>query len=159
MAYVGLGANLGEAVTTLERAVGRMDRDIPGVRVAARSRIYHTAPMGPPDQPWYANMAAALACEAEVNPEGLFAALMAIERDLGRNRLLERRFGPRFIDIDLLAFGNERRTSPDLTLPHPRMAQRAFVLAPLAEIAPGLRPLLAGLSFAAHGSIIVQTGP
>lgn len=159
IAYAGLGANLGDAVHTLERAVARMDRDIPGVRVAACSRVYQSAPVGPPDQPWYANMAVALACEAGVTPEALFAGLMAIEREMGRNRLLERRFGPRFIDIDLLTFGTERRDTADLILPHPRMAARAFVLVPLAEIAPDVSPLLKDLSFFAQGSIIVQIGP
>ena len=159
IAYAGLGANLGAAVQTLELAVGRMDLDIPGVRVAARSRVYHSAPVGPPDQPWYANMAVALACGAGVTPDFLFAGLMTIERELGRNRILERRFGPRFIDIDLLAFGRERRNTAELILPHPRMMDRAFVLVPLAEIAPDAHPLPDGLPFAAHGTIIVQTGP
>lgn len=140
-----------------------MDRLLPGVRLAARSRLWHTAPLGPPDQPWYANMVAVLACGPRVTPEILFAALSALERELGRNRILERRFGPRVLDVDLLLFGLEHRSGPDLILPHPRMGSRAFVLAPLAEVAPGLllpggqrvEQALAGLNVPAAGLILL----
>lgn len=151
-----------------------MDGILPGVRLAARSRIYHSAPhelgrleyplpevllaVGEdiPATPWYANMAVRLECAPQVTPEALFEALMRLEAELGRNRLMEPRWGARFVDIDLLAFGQERRRTERLTLPHPRIAQRAFVLLPLAEIAPEEVPpeLFEGLSFSACDTMI-----
>lgn len=151
-----------------------MDGILPGVRLAARSRVYHSAPheLGrleypwpevfravgdvSPATPWYANIAVRLECAPQVTPESLFEALMRLEAELGRNRLMEPRWGARFVDIDLLAFGRERRGTAHLTLPHPRMAQRAFVLLPLAEIAPEeVSPdLFEGLSFSACDTMI-----
>jgi len=151
-----------------------MDGILPGVRLAARSRIYHSAPHelarleypwpevfravgeAPPATPWYANMAVRLECAPQVTPEALFEALMLLEAELGRNRLMEPRWGARFLDIDMLAFGRERRSTAHLTLPHPRMAQRTFVLLPLAEIAPEeVAPgNFEGLSFSACDTMI-----
>lgn len=151
-----------------------MDGILPGVRLAARSRIYHSAPHElarlehprpevfravreePPATPWYANMVARLDCAPQVTPETLFEALMRLEAQLGRNRLMEPRWGARFVDIDLLAFGRERRATPRLILPHPRIAQRAFVLLPFAEIAPEeVSPeFIEGLSFLACDTMI-----
>jgi 2-amino-4-hydroxy-6-hydroxymethyldihydropteridine diphosphokinase len=184
-AFVALGSNLGEPAATLSRAAGRMDGILPGVRLAARSRIWQTAPhelqaMEPPRPeclrelcvddravapdggvkqeagPWYANMVVRLDCPPGITAESLFEALMALESELGRNRLMERRWGPRMIDIDLLIFGNETRSTPRLTLPHPRMFERAFVVLPLAEIAPEQvdAKIVAGLSFSASGTMI-----
>lgn len=176
-AYVALGSNLGEPAATLSLAARRMDGILPGVRLAARSRIWHTAPneleaMGYPrpeclrsgdfqtgcnrTSPWYANMVVRLECGAGITPEALFESLMALEAELGRDRLMEKRFGPRFIDIDLLAFGDETRRSHRLTLPHPRMLSRPFVLLPLAEVAPelGVERILEGLSFTASGTMV-----
>jgi len=184
-AFVALGSNLGEPAATLSRAAGRMDGILPGVRLAARSRIWQTAPheMEAMEHPrpeflgkhcgdggalsqngglketaglWYANMVVRLDCPARVTAENLFESLMSLESELGRNRLMERRWGPRFIDIDLLAFGNETRNTSRLTLPHPRMFDRAFVVLPLAEIAPELvdAKVIAGLSFSASGTMI-----
>jgi len=152
---VGLGANLGEPCATLERAVRAMDALLPGVRVAAVSRVWHSAPLllEPLEPPlpeclrpggaaraapgaWYANRVARLECLPGVTPEALFEALMGLESALGRNRLLEGRYGPRFIDIDLLAFEGQTRATPHLTLPHPRIGARPFVLLPLREVAP-----------------------
>jgi 2-amino-4-hydroxy-6-hydroxymethyldihydropteridine diphosphokinase len=101
-------------------------------------------------------MAVRLECAPSVTPEALFEALMALEAELGRNRIMENRWGPRVIDIDLLAFGDERRSSPCLTLPHPRMHERAFVLLPLAEVAPeaATPELIGGLSFTASGTLL-----
>ncbi len=155
-ACVALGANLGQPVRTIARAAGRMDGILPGVRLAARSRVYHTAPLGPPDQPWYANMVARLDCPADMAPETLFEALMTLEADLGRNRLLERRWGPRVLDVDLLCMGAHVRDSARLTLPHPLMWTRAFVLLPLADVAPEMvtPQMLDALHFRASVSII-----
>jgi len=155
-AYVALGANLGEPVKTVLRAVECLDGILTGVRVVARSRVWHTAaheledfPRPEPSvlrregragglegagAPWYANGVARLECAASVTPEALFDALMALEAALGRNRLFERRYGPRVIDIDLLMFGHAARNTPRLTLPHPRMLERPFVLGPLREV-------------------------
>lgn len=101
-------------------------------------------------------MVVRLDCAPQVTPEALFEALMRLEAQLGRNRLMEPRWGARFVDIDLLAFGQERRSTERLTLPHPRMAQRAFVLLPLAEIAPDeVSPEnFEGLSFSACDTMI-----
>jgi len=154
-AYVALGANLGEPVKTVLRAVDRLDGILPGVSVAAKSRVWHTAPHEVEDfpypepsvlresgagglagtgAPWYANMVARLECAAQVTPEALFDAIMALEAALGRNRLFETRYGPRVIDIDLLLFGHAERRTPRLTLPHPRFLERAFVFQPLREL-------------------------
>lgn len=172
-----------------------MDGILPGVRLAARSRIFHSAPhelarleypwpevfregtqganlspleesheraaaRGPapirPATPWYANMAVRLDCAPGITPEALFEALMRLEAELGRNRIMENRWGPRVIDIDLLTFGNDTRSTPRLTLPHPRMTQRAFVMLPLAEIAPEeVSPdIVEGLSFSASDTML-----
>ena len=175
-AFVALGSNLGEPAATLSRAAGRMGGILPGVRLAARSRLWQTAPLelgnieyprpeflrafsgGVMQEagPWYANMVVRLDCPRQVTAEVLFEALMALESELGRNRLMERRWGPRIIDIDLLSFGNETRKTARLTLPHPRMFERTFVVLPLSEIAPELvdAKILAGLSFTSSGTMI-----
>ncbi|WP_243311607.1 2-amino-4-hydroxy-6-hydroxymethyldihydropteridine diphosphokinase [Fundidesulfovibrio agrisoli] len=155
-AFVALGSNLGEPARTLERCATALDGLLPGVRVAARSRLWQTAPLGPPGQPWYANMVVRLECAPEVTARALFAALMGLEARLGRNRVMERRWGPRILDVDLLLFGSERSGDPAMTLPHPRMWERAFVLLPLREVAPELVPdeRLEGLSFSQSGTII-----
>ena len=155
-AFVALGSNLGEPARTLQRCALALDSLLPGVRLAARSSIWQTAPLGPPDQPWYANMVLRLECAPEVTARALFAALMELEARLGRNRVLERRWGPRILDVDLLLFGDEHSTDPVMTLPHPRMWERAFVLLPLREVAPEMVPeeRLEGLSFSHSGTII-----
>lgn len=101
----------------------------------ASSRLYLTEPLGPP-QPRFLN--AALAIETERSPEALLALLLAIERDLGRVR--DERWGPRTIDLDLLVYDEVSMQTPDLTLPHPRLTERAFALAPLLDAAPDLVP-------------------
>ncbi|AAS96133.1 2-amino-4-hydroxy-6-hydroxymethyldihydropteridine diphosphokinase [Desulfovibrio desulfuricans] len=112
-------------------------RDIPGVRVVDVSPSYYTEPQEKRDQPWFANRVARLLCSSGVTPEGLLASLLDIEARLGRRREADApRFGPRVIDIDLLVFGGEQRDGDVLTLPHPRMAGRAFVLVPLRDVAP-----------------------
>lgn len=107
------------------------------VTVVARSSIYETAPVGgPPDQPNFFNMVIAVDTESDVR--GLWERCSAVEAALGRVRVREERWGPRAIDIDLLLFGDAVVSEPDLLVPHPRMHERAFVLVPLAEIAPGV---------------------
>ena len=104
-----------------------------GVRVLKASRVYETDPVGPP-QPDYLN--AVLEIETSLPPARLLEEAQLVERELGRVRT--ERWGPRTIDIDLLTYGDERIDQPDLQIPHPRMHERAFVLEPLAEVAPGL---------------------
>ena len=139
-AYVGLGANLGDARRTIERALEMMGR-VPGVDAVRRSSLYASAPVGPvPGQPPFLNACAELtfADGAAPLPERLLVDLLAIERHLGRDRNKEVPQGPRVIDVDLLAWGGrelDRPGPPALALPHPRLGQRAFALAPLVELA------------------------
>ncbi|EPR42290.1 2-amino-4-hydroxy-6-hydroxymethyldihydropteridine pyrophosphokinase [Desulfovibrio sp. X2] len=120
----------------LKRAIGRIG-EIPGVRASAVSHIYLTEPQDLKEQPWFANCVMRLACRAEVSPYGLLDELESIETEFGRTR--EVRFGPRSLDIDILLFGDRTSGEGRLILPHPRMRERAFVLLPLAELAPALR--------------------
>ncbi len=136
LAYVGLGSNLGRRLDAIREALRRLDRE-PGVRVVRRSRVRETEPWGLAGQPRFLNAVAEL--ETDLGPAALLRRLQAIERRMGRVRVKGRRWGPRTIDLDLLVHGAEERTSARLALPHPRLAERAFVLVPLAELAPGLR--------------------
>ena len=133
-AYVGLGANVGNRRENLDRAVELLAAE-PGVRVLALSSVRETAPVGYVDQPRFLNAACAL--DTGLGPRELLERLLAIERALGRERT-EPRFGPRTIDLDLLLYGNETLDEPGLTVPHPRLAERLFVLEPLLELAPDL---------------------
>jgi 2-amino-4-hydroxy-6-hydroxymethyldihydropteridine diphosphokinase len=128
--YLGLGANLGDRLACLQRAVDLLKAA--GLRVVASSRVWETAPVGGPDQPDYLN--AVVRVETELAPMQLLAACQRVERALGRVR--EVRWGPRTIDLDVLLFGDVTMEDPALTLPHPRMLERAFVLLPLLELDP-----------------------
>lgn len=143
-AFVGLGSNLGDAPAHLEAAQKALAA-LPGVSAAIFSSVYRTQPQGLREQPFFYNQVAALACCAELGAEALLTALLSEEARLGRRRDAGPRFGPRIIDLDLLLFGNQRMNTQRLTLPHPRMLERAFVLVPLAELAPTMR-LAGGLS-------------
>lgn len=133
IAYLGLGANLGEPVETL-RQVKHLLEERDGVCVRKASSLYWTDPVGgPPGQPDYLN--AALEVETELSPEHLLRLALAMEGDFGRVR--GEHWAPRTLDIDILAYGELERRNPDLTLPHPGIHQRTFVLVPLVEIAPG----------------------
>ena len=131
MAYVGLGANLGEPRRHLEQALRELD-EVPLTRVMSRSSLYRSAPLGYADQPDFVNAVAQL--ETRLPAQGLLAELQAIEARHGRERSFAN--APRTLDLDLLLFGDERISEPELTVPHPRMHERAFVLLPLVEIAP-----------------------
>ncbi len=135
LAYVGLGGNLGDARTRILEAFGALAR-IPRTRLLRRSRLYRTRPWGIAGQPDFINAAAEL--DTRLTPRELLDALLAIERANGRVRDA-RRWGPRTLDLDLLACGDLRIDEPGLTLPHPRIGERAFVLMPLAELAPQLQ--------------------
>ncbi len=135
-AYVGLGANLGDREATLRRAVELLG-ELPGVEVVAVSSFHDTEPWGYADQPRFLNAACAL--ETGLPPRALLDALLDTERRLGRERVAGApRYGPRTIDLDLLVHGDLVVAEPGLEVPHPRLHERIFALAPLAEIAPGL---------------------
>ncbi len=132
-AYLSLGANLGDRAAALREAVRRLDA-ADGLALSAVSSLYETAPWGKTDQPPFLNIAAAFC--TTLAPEALLDAAQTVETALGRVR--HERWGARTIDIDLLYVEGETRDTPRLTLPHPYMLARAFVLVPLAEIAGGL---------------------
>ena len=131
LAYVGIGANLGDARTMVRDAIASLGR-MEGSRLVAASSLYRTAPVGYLDQPDFINAVAAV--ETALTPHALLAALRAIEQRHGRVR--EFKNAPRTLDLDVLLYGDVCLDDATLTLPHPRMHERAFVLAPLAEIAP-----------------------
>lgn len=134
-AYVGLGGNVGDAQARLRTAFDALAR-IPSTRLLRRSRSYRTPPWGIADQPDFINAVAEL--ETSLAPRELLEALLAIERANGRQRGSER-WGPRTLDLDLLAYGDLHCEEPGLTLPHPRIGERAFVLVPLAELCAEMR--------------------
>jgi 2-amino-4-hydroxy-6-hydroxymethyldihydropteridine diphosphokinase len=135
-AYVGLGSNLGEREATLREALTRLS-ELDGVAVVAVSSFRETDPVGNADQPRFVNAAAEL--ETSLGPRELLERLLEVERSLGRDRTREERWGPRTVDLDLLLYGDETVGEPGLEVPHPRLAERAFVLEPLVELDPGLR--------------------
>ena len=163
-AFVCLGSNMGDAQAHLAGAREEIST-MPGVSVSAVSSLYRTEPQGRKDQPWFLNQVIRLDCDDDVTADALLDFLLESERAMGRVRDAADHFGPRVIDMDLLLFGNERRSGDEhLILPHPRMAQRAFVLVPLLEIAPELvmpdgkcvKSLLEKLSWRLEGSAIFQ---
>lgn len=133
LAYLGLGSNLSDPAGQVRRALGAIAA-LPASRLAAASRLYRSPPLGPQDQPDYINAVAAL--ETMLTPRDLLHVLQTIEHDFGRVRL--RRWGERVIDLDVLLYDDLCLDSPELTLPHPGIGERAFVLRPLAELAPDL---------------------
>ncbi len=133
-AYIGLGSNPDQPVSQLRRALKELD-DVHHSRLAATSGLYRSAPMGPAGQPDYVNAVALL--ETRLAPLALLDALQAIEQRHGRLR--RQRWGPRTLDLDLLLYGDAVIASSRLTVPHPGLHERSFVLTPLAEIAPKLR--------------------
>ena len=147
--FIGLGANLGDPPVRFRVALKRMHA-LDGVQVSACSSLYRSRPMGPQDQPDYANAVARLTCS--LTPLELLDALQAVEKELGRVRGAEVRWGePRVLDLDILLFGNLRWRHPRLTLPHPGVTVREFVVFPLLELAPELRlPDGAGLAHEAR---------
>ena len=131
LAYVGLGANIGDPRAQLLAAWEALGR-IPQTRAIARSGLYRSAPVGYEDQPDFLNCVAKL--DTSLEPRALLSHLQQVERDLGRERSF--RDAPRTIDLDLLLYGSEAIDTADLVVPHPRMHERAFVLEPLVELDP-----------------------
>lgn len=130
-AFIGLGANLGEPDAQLRRAIAALDA-MPGTRMLAASSLYRSAPIGVGEQPEFVNAVAAI--ETGLGARALLEALLAIEARFGRTR--ESPGAARTLDLDLLLYGDRIIEEPALIVPHPRMHERAFVLMPLAEIAP-----------------------
>ncbi|MBB3277228.1 MULTISPECIES: 2-amino-4-hydroxy-6-hydroxymethyldihydropteridine diphosphokinase [unclassified Pseudoxanthomonas] len=135
-AFVGLGANLGDARATLLAAAARLAW-LPDTECVAVSRLYRTPAWGLEAQPDFINAVAMLRTSLE--PLALLEHLLAIEREFGRDRAREQRWGPRRLDLDLLLFGDRVLDVPGLQLPHPRLHERAFALVPLLELAPDIR--------------------
>jgi 2-amino-4-hydroxy-6-hydroxymethyldihydropteridine diphosphokinase len=139
-AFIALGGNLGDVRSTFDRAIAMLC-DGTAVRLVARSSDYRTPPWGVADQPAFGN--AVIEVATSLSPHQLLARALSCERALGRDRAHERRWGPRPIDIDILAYDDAELHDAELTLPHPHLFERAFVLVPLAEIAPDR--LIAGI--------------
>jgi 2-amino-4-hydroxy-6-hydroxymethyldihydropteridine diphosphokinase len=130
-AYVGMGSNLGDRVAELRAALDALDAN-PGIRVAAVSSVYESEPWGVTDQPAFANAVAAV--DVDLTPQDLLAVCKRLEAEAGRVEGVPN--GPRPLDLDLLLYGDLTLDEPDLTIPHPRMLERDFVVTPLLEIAP-----------------------
>jgi len=131
--YLALGSNLGDREARLLEAIQRMEAA--GIRILRRSSIYETEPRDLRDQPWFLNMV--VEAETGLLPLQLLAQTQRVEREMGRKREVPK--GPRAIDIDILLFGNSTIETKELQIPHSRLAERRFVLEPLAELAPDLR--------------------
>jgi 2-amino-4-hydroxy-6-hydroxymethyldihydropteridine diphosphokinase len=135
--YLSLGANLGDRALNIARAMEALGAR--GVRLTRQSALYETEPVGMASQEWFLN--SVVEAETDLSPRQLMQELHAIERSLGRERRILR--GPRTMDMDILLFGSLVLRAPELTIPHPRMTRRRFVLVPFAEIAPHvLHPVL-----------------
>jgi 2-amino-4-hydroxy-6-hydroxymethyldihydropteridine diphosphokinase len=131
--YLSLGSNLGDRAAHLESAIEALAEV--GVRLLRRSSFYETEPVDFLAQPWFLNCV--VEAETSLSPEQLLGALQEIERQLGSRKLVAH--GPRIIDLDLLFYGDSVVHAPKMEIPHPRMAERRFVLVPLAELAPALQ--------------------
>jgi 2-amino-4-hydroxy-6-hydroxymethyldihydropteridine diphosphokinase len=131
-ALIALGGNVGDVRDNIREALAMLDRG-PGVKLIKRSPSYLTPPWGVKDQPPFINCCALL--DTTLTPHDLLKRVQEVERVFGRNRTDEQRWGPRKLDIDIVAYDDVTLNDPDLTLPHPRLFERAFVLVPLADIA------------------------
>lgn len=134
-AWIGLGANLGDPAQAIRRAFDAL-ASLEDTRLVATSRLYRTPAWGVTAQPDFVNAVAHLS--TRLTPRALLERLLEIERNAGRDRRDAPRWGPRALDLDLLLHGDATSDAPDLTLPHPHLHERAFVLVPMAELAPAL---------------------
>jgi 2-amino-4-hydroxy-6-hydroxymethyldihydropteridine diphosphokinase len=136
MIYLSLGTNVGARQQNLDRSIELLDAS--GIAVMRRSSVYETGPRDVLDQPWFLNMV--LECSTTLFPMQLISRVLRIEKQMGRDRgPTAVRRGPRLIDIDVLLYGHSVIATPRLTVPHPRMFERRFVLEPLLELTPGIR--------------------
>lgn len=145
--YLGLGSNVGQREENLIQAMRRLGQHAPEdgmLRLRRCSSVYETAPWGYADQPAFLNCV--VEAETDLTPQALLALAQRVERELGRQPVF--RYGPRLVDVDILLYGDLALDLPDLQIPHPRLAQRAFVLVPLAELAPQLVHPTLGLTAA-----------
>ncbi|RIX49215.1 2-amino-4-hydroxy-6-hydroxymethyldihydropteridine diphosphokinase [Paenibacillus nanensis] len=147
-AYIALGSNMGDREELLQEAIRLLD-DHPDIRVTRVSGIYETDPVGYTDQPSFLNMV--IAVQTLLTPVQLLHVQLGLEKRLGRIR--HERWGPRTIDLDLLLYDNVRMDHEELTLPHPRMMERAFVLVPLHDVLAETHPLHREVQEAAHASL------
>lgn len=131
VAFLGLGSNLGDRLTNLQAAVDALQTE-PGLRVTASSRVWETVPVGGPPQPDFLN--AVIRAETDLSARDLLDVARRVEQRMGRVR--KERWGARSLDVDILLYDEEQIDEPELVVPHPRMAQRAFVLLPLLELDP-----------------------
>jgi len=131
--FIALGGNVGDVRATFKKAIAHVC-GMAQAALLARSSDYATPPWGEQDQPRFIN--ACIEIETSLDPHALLFALHKVEQKFGRDRSKERRWGPRSLDLDLIAYDDVELDRPELTLPHPRLFERAFVLVPLAEIAP-----------------------
>ena len=160
--YISLGSNQGNPEANLQRARDALAK-LRGVQLGPCSPIYKTEPQELRNQPWFANQVLRLDCDPAWTAVSLLKTMLEIENRMGRVRVQSK--GPRIIDLDLLLFGNQRRDAPFLTLPHPRIMARAFVLIPLRDIAPDLvfpdgtriQTALSAISFHVRGDLIYQS--
>jgi 2-amino-4-hydroxy-6-hydroxymethyldihydropteridine diphosphokinase len=153
-AYLGIGSNLGERLTYLQLAVDELAA-ADGVTVVGVSPVYETAPVGGPEQPDYLN--AVVAVDTALTPHELLRVAHGIEADAERVRTV--RWGPRTLDVDVLLVGDERVDDPDLVVPHPRMAERAFVVVPLADLDPAWRARIPADSDSVRPTRLALTTP
>jgi 2-amino-4-hydroxy-6-hydroxymethyldihydropteridine diphosphokinase len=151
-ALIGLGSNIGDKRANIAHAIGLLTQS-GDIRLVSRSRDYRTAPWGKPDQDWFVN--ACISVATKLPPLVLLRRCQKVETELGRVR--GERWGPRVIDVDVLIYRDAKLSEPELTLPHPLIAERAFVLVPLIEIAPALmikgRPLREHLAAIPHEDV------
>ncbi|HWF37372.1 MAG TPA: 2-amino-4-hydroxy-6-hydroxymethyldihydropteridine diphosphokinase [Candidatus Acidoferrales bacterium] len=131
--YLSLGSNIGDRRKNIAQAIDALL--LHGVRVLRKSSLYETEPVEMTDQPWFVNCV--VEAETDLQPDELMETLLSIEREMGRERLVPK--GPRLIDIDILLYDAQALHTSKVEIPHPRMTERKFVLAPLAEIAPDVR--------------------
>ena len=132
-AILALGTNMGNRVENIEDAILKLGAD-GAIQIVARSRLYRTAPWGVTDQDWFVN--ACVGVQTALSPHELLKRCQSVENDMGRVRTLH--WGPRIIDVDIVAIRDRQINDPDLVVPHPLIAERAFVLVPLKDIAPWL---------------------
>jgi 2-amino-4-hydroxy-6-hydroxymethyldihydropteridine diphosphokinase len=152
-ALIGFGGNVGDVRRTLAQAIDAFCDGV-AVRLLARSSDYRTPPWGVADQPPFVNLCIATA--TKISPQELLVRALLVERRFGRDRSVGSRWGPRTLDIDLLTYGDLALDTPELVLPHPRVLERAFVLAPLAEIRPDA--VIAGERVGAAAARLDSTG-